>query len=49
MNDKPIQSGHQPTKSEMEEVIAIEATPDEIAAAVLQGGVPRKDQNPDKK
>lgn len=33
---------HQPTKAEMEEVIAIDGTPDEIAAAVLKGGASRK-------
>ena len=34
---------YQPTKAEMEEVIAIEATPDGIAAAVLRGGAQRRD------
>ncbi len=29
---------HQPTKAEMEEVIVVDGTPDEIAAAVLRGG-----------
>ena len=29
---------HQPTKAEMEEVIVIDGTPDEIAAAVVCGG-----------
>lgn len=33
---------HQPTKAEMEEVIMIDGTPDEIAAAVLRGGAPRR-------
>ena len=33
---------HQPTKAEMEEVIAIDGSPDEIAAAVLRGGAPRR-------
>ena len=36
MNDKKVQSGYQPTKAEMEEVIAVEGTSDEIAAAVLR-------------
>ena len=35
---------YQPTKAEMDEAIAIEATPDEIAAAVLRGGVDRRDK-----
>ena len=34
---------HQPTKAEMEEAIAIDGTPDEIAAAVLRGGAHRKE------
>ena len=33
---------HQPTKAEMEEVIVIDGTPEEIAAAVLRGGAPRR-------
>ena len=36
---------YQPTKAEMEEVIAIDATPDEIAAAVLRGGAERQDSS----
>lgn len=34
---------HQPPKAEMEEVIAIDGTPDEIVAAVLQRGAPREE------
>ena len=34
---------HQPTKAEMEETIVIDGTPDEIAAAVLLGGAPRRE------
>ena len=34
---------HQPTKAEMEEVIVIPATLDQIAGAVLAGGAPRRD------
>ena len=34
---------HRPTKAEMEEVVVVGGTPDEIAAAVLRGGVPRKE------
>ena len=38
-----IPATHQPTKAEMEEVIVIDGTPEEIAAAVLRGGAaPRK-------
>lgn len=33
----------QPSKEELEEVIEIDATPDEIAAAVLAGGAPRRE------
>ncbi len=43
MGDKKPQSGYQPTKAEMEEVIAVKGTPDEIAAAVLKGGAGRKE------
>ena len=32
----------QPSKEEMEEVIEIDATPDQIAAAVLTGGAARR-------
>ena len=34
---------HQPTKAEMEEVVVIDGTPNEIAAAVLHGGARRKE------
>ncbi len=37
---------HQPTSAEMEEVIVIDGTPEEIAAAVLRGGAPRRQQRP---
>ena len=43
MGDKKPQSGYQPTKAEMEEVITVKGTPDEIAAAVLKGGADRKE------
>ena len=33
-------ASHQPTKAEMEEVIVIDGTPEEIAAVVLSGGAP---------
>lgn len=33
---------HQPTKSEMEEVVQVEGTPEQIARAVLTGGAPRR-------
>lgn len=33
----------QPSKEELEEVIVIDATPDEIAAALLTGGAPRRE------
>lgn len=36
---------HQPSKEELEEVIVIDATPDEIAAAVLAGGAPRRESS----
>ena len=36
----------QPSKEELEEVIQIDATPDEIAAAVLAGGAPRRGNPP---
>ena len=38
---------HQPSKEELEEVIVIDATPDEIAAAVLAGGAPRRERTED--
>ena len=34
---------HQPTKAEMEEVVVIDGTPEEIAAAVLRGGATRRE------
>ena len=37
---------HQPTKAEMEEVIVIDGTPDEIASAMLRGGAPQKEAEP---
>ena len=45
MTDKPKKpitdpAKHQPTKADMEEVIVIPGTPDEIAAAVLSGVAP---------
>ncbi len=33
---------HQPRKAEMEESIVIDGTPEEIAAAMLEGGAKRK-------
>ena len=39
--DKP--ETHQPTKEELEEVIRIDATPDQLAAAVLKGGATRQE------
>ena len=38
----PSPASHQPSKAEMEEVVVIDGTPDEIAAAVLHRGAPRK-------
>ena len=38
---------HQPSKEELEEVIQIDATPDQIARAVLTGGVPRREDGGD--
>ena len=35
---------HQPKQADMDEVIVIEATPDEIATAVLKGGAPRRER-----
>ena len=37
---------HQPSKAEMEEVIVIDGTSDEIAAAVLSGGASREETEP---
>ena len=34
---------HQPSKEKLEEVIEINATPDEIARAVLTGGAARRE------
>ena len=34
---------HQPTKAEMEEVIAVPGTLDQLASAVLVGGAPRRE------
>ena len=36
-------SKHQATKAEMEEVIVIDATRDQLAGAVLAGGAPRRE------
>ena len=36
-------ANHQPTKAEMEEVIAVRGKPDQIARAVLRGGTPRRE------
>ena len=33
----------QPSKEELEEIIEIDATPDQIARAVLTGGAPRRE------
>ena len=33
---------HQPKKAEMEEVVQVEGTPEQIARAVLTGGAPRR-------
>ena len=38
---------HQPTQADMDEVIAIDATPDQIAAAVLKGGAKRREPESD--
>ena len=38
--DKP--ETHQPTKKELEEVIRIDATPDQLGDAVLKGGTARQ-------
>ena len=38
---------HQPTKAEMEEVIVIPATLDQLAGAVLAGGAPRREPTPE--
>ena len=35
-------STHQPTKADMEEVIKLDATPNELADALLRGGAERK-------
>ena len=46
---KKIAATHQPTKAEMEEVVKVGGTPDQIARAVLSGGAPRREpkaQNP---
>ena len=37
----------QPSKAELEEAIIIDATPDEIARAVLAGGAPRREHDDD--
>ena len=34
---------HQPSKEELEEVIEIDATPEQLARAVLTGGAPRRE------
>ena len=39
----PNPATHQPTKAEMEEVIEIDGTPEEIAASALRGGALRKE------
>jgi len=36
-------AAHQPTKAEMEEVVKVRGTPDQIARAVLSGGVSRRE------
>ena len=38
---KPVD--HQPTKVELEEEVKIDASPDELAAALMQGGAPRRE------
>ena len=40
-------SKHQPTKAEMEEVVAIPATLDQLAGAVLAGGAARREPTPE--
>ena len=40
-------SAHQPTKAEMEQVIAVLGKPDQIARAVLSGGAPRQEPKAD--
>ena len=42
MRRKPARK-HQPTKAEMEEVIVIDATRDQLAGAVLAGGASRRE------
>lgn len=39
----PDPAKHQPTQAEMEEPIQVDGTPEEIAAAVLQGGATRRE------
>ena len=40
---KKAAATHQPTKVEMEEVVKVRGTPNQIARAVLSGGAPRRD------
>ncbi len=45
----PNPATHQPTKAEMEEVVVIDGTPDEIAAAVLRGRARRGESREDRR
>ena len=38
---------HQPKQADMDEVIVIEATPEEITAAILRGGAGQKEPESD--
>ena len=40
---KKTPATHQPTKAEMEEVVIVRGTPEQIARAVLSGGAPRRE------
>ena len=42
-NQTKTPNTHQPSKKEMEEVIVVDGTPEEIAATVLRGGAERKE------
>ena len=47
-NQAKTANTHQPSKRDMEELIVVNGTPEEIAAAVLRGGADRKEPtNPD--
>ena len=38
-----VQSSYQPSKAELEEDVSIDATLDDVAAAMLQGGAERRE------